>query len=77
MNNDKKSRQRKERWEGRKFNEKTVFIRRYVRCRLLAAKLRNPLAVCRLVATAIFRNFRNSADGWLENQEGTKMEGVK
>ena len=77
MNNDKKSRPRKERWKGRKPNEKAVKLRGNVRRRLLAAKLWNPLVVCRVVAIAVFKHFHDSTNSWLANQKGTKMEGVK
>lgn len=74
MNNDKtKSRQRK----GREPSEKTVFIRRYVSHRLLAAKLWNPLVICRLATSVILRNFRDSVNCWLANSQNSKMEGVK
>ena len=77
MNDKTKSRPRKERWKGRKPNEKAVKLRGNVRRRLLAAKLWNPLVVRYLVATTVFRNFRDSVNSWLANKESAKMEGVR
>ena len=77
MNDKTKSRPRKERWKGRKPNEKAVWLRRNVRYWLLAAKLWTPLAICCVVATAVSRNFRNPVNCWLANQKGAKMEGVR
>lgn len=73
MNNDKtKSRQRK----GREPSEKAVFIRRYVRRRLCFSQLWHTATVCRVVAIAVFRNFRNSANSWLASSQSKKRLGV-
>ena len=77
MNDKTKSRPRKERWKGRKHNEKIVLIRRNVRHSLCVNKLRCSAAICRLVATAVSRNLCNSVNCWLANQESAKMEGMR